>query len=117
MRRDKLYLSDIIESADEIKGFLDGISRDEFLKNNLIRAAVLQKLTTIGEASARLSDDFRKRHTEVAWADIVGFRNIAVHAYFSVEWSIVWTAATEDAPSLRDQISQIIETDFSQDDE
>ena len=43
----------------------------------------------------------------------MGFRNIAVHAYFSVEWPIVWVAATEETPTLRHQIAKILELEFS----
>ncbi|PYS75833.1 MAG: hypothetical protein DMF67_03710 [Acidobacteria bacterium] len=71
-------------------------------------------LSDIGEAAARLSADFRERHAEIEWPDIVGFRNIAVHAYFAVDWSIVWVAATQDAPQLRRQVSKILTSEFGQ---
>ncbi len=45
---------------------------------------LLQKLIVIGEAAARLSDEFKTRYSKVEWRDIVAFRNILVHAYFSV---------------------------------
>lgn len=89
MRRERLYLTDILEAADAISTFLDGCSKDTFFESELIRSAVLHKLTVIGEAAARLPADLRLRHPEVPWSDVVGFRNIAVHAYFAVEWSIV----------------------------
>jgi hypothetical protein len=40
----------------------------------------------IGEAAARLPQAFREAHPQVEWRDIVAFRNIAVHAYFAVQW-------------------------------
>ena len=79
-----------------------------FLTNDLIRSAVLQKLTIIGEAASKLPSSFYDHHPEIPWRDITGFRNIAVHAYFAVEWPIVWVAATSDAPVLRDQIAEIL---------
>jgi len=115
MRREQLYLADIVEAADEISEFVADVSRDDFLSNKLVRSAVLQKLTVIGEAAARLPMEFRERHQGIKWSRIVGFRNIAVHAYFSVEWPIVWTAATEDAPMLRDQIARILNGEYSTD--
>ena len=42
-----------------------------------------------GSGPLRLSTDFRASHPPVEWADIVGFRNIAVHEYLAVSWSIV----------------------------
>jgi uncharacterized protein with HEPN domain len=113
MRREALYLTDIVEAAEAILQFLAGVERDTFLQDDLLRSAVLHKLTVIGEAAARLPAEFRQRHPEIEWADIVGFRNIAIHAYFAVEWSIVWVAATQDAPLLRDKVAQILAQEYS----
>jgi hypothetical protein len=59
----------------------------------------------IGEAAARLTTAFGEAHPVVEWRDVVGFRNIAVHAYFAVNWEIVWVTATEDVPMLRDAMA------------
>jgi uncharacterized protein with HEPN domain len=112
MRREELYLADIVEAADSIQQFLGGVSRADFLQNDLVRSAVLQKLTIIGEAAARLPKEFQDRHREIEWADIVGFRNIAVHAYFSVDWSIVWITAMNDVPALRRLITEILAEEY-----
>jgi uncharacterized protein with HEPN domain len=114
MRRDELYLTDIAEAADSIAAFLSSRDRQSFLQDDLLRSAVLHKLTIIGEAAARLSADLRERHAEIEWPDIVGFRNIAVHAYFTVDWSIVWVTATQDAPQLRRRVSEILTSEFGQ---
>lgn len=112
MRPERLYLLDIIEAVDGIRRFLEGVDEPAFLKNDLLQSAVLQKLTIIGEAASRLPRSFCDRYPEIEWRDIVGFRNIAVHAYFSVEWPIVWVTATEDAPALRERISAILNQEF-----
>ncbi|MBX3002236.1 MAG: DUF86 domain-containing protein [Caldilineaceae bacterium] len=109
MRPDRLYLTDIIDATDAIQRFLVDISdEDHFLVDELRQAAVLQKLIVIGEAAARLSAETKQRYASVEWQDIVGFRNIAVHAYFSVDWSIVWSTVTDDLPQLRQQIEAIL---------
>ena len=104
MRRDRLYLDDILETVAAISEFLVGISEETFLASDLFQSAVLQKLTVIGEAAARLSPEFKASASHVPWADIIAFRNIAVHAYFSVQWPIVWVAATEEVPLLNTQV-------------
>jgi len=81
----------------------------------LLRSAVLQKLSIIGEAAARLPKEFRGRHADVEWRDIVAFRNIAVHAYFAVQWSIVWTTATQDVPALRQKVLQVLAAEYPDD--
>jgi uncharacterized protein with HEPN domain len=111
LRHDDLYLNDIIEAADAIGSFLADVSEEDFIDNELLRSAVLQKLITIGEAATRIGLDLKARHPEIEWSDIVAFRNIAVHAYFSVSWPIVWVTATQDVPTLRKQIVQVMDTE------
>jgi uncharacterized protein with HEPN domain len=108
MRLEELYLADIVEAADAIQRFIEGVQREDFFDDELRQSAVLQKLIVIGEAAARLPKEFTERHPEVEWTDIVGFRNIAVHEYFSVNWSIVWVAAAQDAPDLRGKVAKIL---------
>jgi uncharacterized protein with HEPN domain len=113
MRHEELYLADIIEAADSISMFIQDIARSEFVGNDLVRSAVLQKLLIIGEAAARLPKDFKEQYPEIPWADIVAFRNFAIHAYFSVDWGIVWVAATKDAPTLRQMVADILTLPYS----
>ena len=94
-----------------MQDFLDGMDASAFLASELHKAATLQKLTMIGEAAARLSHAFREAHPQVEWRDIIAFRNIAVHAYFAVQWDIVWATAAEDVPVLRRQILEILQAE------
>jgi uncharacterized protein with HEPN domain len=113
MRREELYLTDIVDAADAIERFIEGVQREDFAGDELRRSAVLQKLIVIGEAAARLPADFREHHSEVEWPDIVAFRNIAVHEYFAVDWSIVWVTATRDVPGLRREVTRILAEEYS----
>ena len=61
MRRDELYLRDIIEAAHNIAEDIAGMGREDFLGNRTVRDAVVRNLTVIGEACARISPPFRER--------------------------------------------------------
>jgi len=112
MRSDKLYLVDMVEAADHIGRFLLGISFERFEGDELRKSAVLQKLTVIGEAASRVSAELKQKRPEVGWQHIAAFRNMAVHAYFSVDWSIVWETATRNTPELRDRITRVLREEF-----
>ena len=115
MRPEKLYLLDIIEAAELIDRFCEPIGEEAFLQDELRQSAVLQKLIVIGEAAARLPAEFRERYKEVAWEDIIGFRNIVVHEYFAILWQIVWNTAILDVPELSRKIMSILVNDYQGD--
>jgi uncharacterized protein with HEPN domain len=112
MRREELYLRDILEAADDVAMFLSGIPREEFLQNNLVRSAVLQKLMVIGEAAAHIDDALRGKYPQVPWQRIVSFRNYAIHEYFGVNWGYAWIAATQDTPHLREKVLAVLQAEF-----
>lgn len=114
MRPEKLYLLDIVDAAEAIARFCEPVSKDEFLQDELRQSAVLQKLIVIGEAAAHLPSDFRKKHNEIEWEDIVGFRNIAIHEYFAVLWQIVWNTAVHDVPVLHKKILNILNDEYQE---
>jgi uncharacterized protein with HEPN domain len=85
-----------------------------FSESELLRSAVVQKLAVIGEAAARLPGTLHTAHAEVPWSRIVAFRNILIHAYFGVDWDVVWISATKEAPALRKQVTEILRTEFGE---
>ena len=109
MRHDDVFLADIVAAADSIAAFLAGQDEATFTENDMLRSAVLQKLTIIGEAAARVSPELKSRNSSIPWRDIAGFRNIAIHHYFGIDWHIVWNAATLDAPALGEEVQKLID--------
>jgi uncharacterized protein with HEPN domain len=67
-------------------------------------------LTQVGEACARVSDELNSAHPDVPWQKVKAFRNLAVHAYFSVDWQVVWHLATVRLPELAAQVSAILDS-------
>jgi uncharacterized protein with HEPN domain len=84
MRPEQLYLTDISEAAHAIGEFVTGLDEAAFYQDDKTQSAVLQKLIVIGEAAARLPQEFKNQHPSIEWRDIVAFRNILVHSYSSV---------------------------------
>ena len=108
MRHESLYLTDIVEAADHIGEFIAEIDFSTFQKSELLRSAVVQKLAIIGEAAARVSDEVKTQHPQVPWPQIIAFRNILIHAYFGIDWDVVWRAARNRCPVLREQVASIL---------
>ncbi|KQC37372.1 DUF86 domain-containing protein [Frankia sp. ACN1ag] len=112
MRRDELYLVDMIEAAVAATAFVQEVDEAAFLESDLIQSAVLQKLLVIGEAAGRVSPEIRGRWPDVPWRSVTGFRNIAVYTYFEVDWSIVWRIATAALRELQEQLLTLLKAEF-----
>ena len=98
MRREELYLQDIVEAADYIARFVAESGLSGFRESEMVRSAIVQKLGVIGEAASRVSDELKDRHAEVLWPKVVAFRNILIHAYFGIDWEIVWLGSQRREP-------------------
>ncbi len=110
MSRDPLLLlEDIEQSCAKIVNYTEGHTKDQVLGEELRKDAVLLNLHIIGEAVKNLSSDFRERHPEVAWREIAGLRDFIAHAYFALDFDIIWDAIEHDVPTLLASVREIIQ--------
>lgn len=107
-RKPDVYLQDILESIQQIEGYLDGVNENEFYQNSEKQDAVLRRLEIIGEAVKHISDDIRDENKEVPWRKIAGMRDIIIHEYFGVTLSMIWVVTQRDLPDLKSKIKDII---------
>ena len=99
-RTPELLLEDILEAAIKVQKFTQGITFDQFLLDEKTIDAVIRNFEIIGEASNRLSPDFKAKHEHIDWVRIKGFRNRIVHDYFGIDHSIVWKIIQSLLPEL-----------------
>ena len=108
MKDESVYLKHIVESIEKIEKFTHGIALEDFEKNDLIVSATVRELGVIGEASNKLSADFRNKHLGIPWDKVISMRNRLIHEYFGVDERIVWDTCKEDLPELKRQLLQIL---------
>ena len=77
MRRDELYVADLVDNTRAIREYLDGISREQWDQDRVRRDAVVYRLLLLGETASALPDILRDRYPDVAWRQIRAFRNLA----------------------------------------
>src|SRR5512138_194075 len=108
MRRDDAYLLDILIAARKALKFVEGIDRNNFEDNELVQNAVMRPLEIIGEASAKISKEFRKTHPDIPWREMVGLRNRLIHEYFRINFGAVWDTINKDLPALIEIIEPLV---------
>jgi len=102
-----LLLDDIWEAIGKITRYTAGLSSSEFLNDEKTVDAVVRNLEIIGEASNRLPDTLKQKHSHIEWREVVGLRNRIVHHYFGLDLDIVWAILQHDLPAFREQIQRI----------
>jgi len=79
MNRDNAALLDIYNAAQRILLFTTGQTKANLAINEEKQSAILYQVIVVGEATKRLSTDFRNTHPDVPWKDITGMRDILAH--------------------------------------
>lgn len=108
MKKSIFFLKHIIESINKIESFTKGISKSNFKKDELRQSAVMREIEIIGEAVKNLPIDFTVKYPHIEWSKIAGTRDKIIHNYFGVDNDIIWNIIKEDIPTLKKEISIII---------
>ena len=103
----KLLLGDILDAIRKIKKYTTGLNYNLFLEDSKTLDAVIRNFEIIGEASNRLSEDFKNNYPVIDWFRIIGFRNRIVHDYMGIDYNIVWTIIQKDIDKLSADIEKI----------
>lgn len=62
---DAFLLLDMLVAARQASKYLLGVSMHQFYADEVLQDAVIHQVQIIGEAASRLSDAFRRSHTEI----------------------------------------------------
>ncbi|MDJ0682205.1 MAG: DUF86 domain-containing protein [Xenococcaceae cyanobacterium MO_167.B52] len=99
---------DILIAARLIEQFIEGIDREIFESDLMRQSAVIRQLEIIGEATKRLSQEFRAIYPQIPWRQMAGMRDILIHNYDDIELDELWNVATISIPELIQQIECIV---------
>jgi uncharacterized protein with HEPN domain len=108
MSQDEGTLLDLAAAATRILSFVAGLTKEDFLEDPKTQSAVLHQLLVLGEATKRLSVEFRTEHSEIPWPLMAGMRDVLIHAYDTVDLNEVWKTATKDVPDLLSNIQPLL---------
>jgi uncharacterized protein with HEPN domain len=107
MDRSKKYLSDILLAIELIEDFTVGVDFYNYNSDRKTQSAVERQLAIVGEAL----NQFRKCETEFEIKNdkqIVAFRNRLVHAYDSLDNSIVWAILDRHIKPLKSEVEHLL---------
>ena len=105
--RSRKYLSDILAAIGLIEEFLSGIyDFQTYQSDQKTKSAIERQLGIIGEAinKYRLEGNPELPKSQ----QIVNFRNRLIHAYDSIDDSIVWAIMKNHLPTLKAEVEELI---------
>lgn len=100
MSRDNASLLDIVRAGQLILQFAQELSREQLESDLRTQSAILYQIAIMGEATKRLSPEFREQHPEAPWDDMAGMRDIVAHQYDRIDLDIVWQVTQRNIPEL-----------------
>jgi len=110
--RDAAHLWDMLNAADNVSQFMQGVSFDNFMRERKLQAAVEREVEIIGEAARKVSESFREMHPEIQWRAIIAQRNVLAHEYGEIKQERTWLVAIERVPGLIKKLKPIVTVFF-----
>jgi len=108
MKCDEPYVLHILDAIASVKKYCCGKDKKGFLADEMLKDAVVRKLEVIGEASKKLSKEFKARTASAPWPAIAGMRDRLIHGYAGVDYEIVWKAVDGDLPALESALKKAL---------
>ena len=107
-REHRLFLEDMHKACEKVARYTEGLTREQFVADGKTFDAVMRNLEITGEAARQVPAGIKERHPDVEWRSIAGFRDVAIHAYPTIDEEIVWDIVRHKVPELLLQVEQII---------
>jgi uncharacterized protein with HEPN domain len=106
------YLYDIREACRRLGDFTRSRSLDDYLANEMLRAAVERQFEIVGEALSQLYKLDRDVAETIPDARrIIAFRNILIHGYATIHHETVWGVVQSDLPVLTTRVAELLRSD------
>jgi uncharacterized protein with HEPN domain len=97
-------------AARAVQRYVAGRGRSDLDDDEFFQHALVRQLEILGEAATHIDAATRAAHPAVPWRDLVGMRNVLIHAYHRVDLDVVWSAANNEVPALTVALEAVIAT-------
>jgi len=104
--KNKASLEDIINACNKCLSFVVGMDFDSFQKDEKTISAIQHQILVVGEATKRLTLEFRSQHVNIPWKAMAGMRDILIHSYDNADLEEIWKTV-KIMPDLITKLSQI----------
>lgn len=101
---DRTRLQHMLDAARKISQYVQGETKTSLANDEKLALALVRLIEIVGEAASKVSKEKQAELGQIPWREVVGMRNRIVHAYFDIDYNIVWDTATLNIPALLDAL-------------
>lgn len=99
---DSYYIDKAATEIEIIIEYTSNLSFDEFMNDTKTIDATMFRLQQMIEHIKEISSEFKSKHPEIPWVDIVGFRNRIAHEYGKTDYTTVYEVISENIYQLKE---------------
>jgi uncharacterized protein with HEPN domain len=106
--RDLALLWDMRKFALKAQKVVKRISFERLDRDPIRKLALERALEVMGDAARRVSGEFKERHPQINWRDIVGQRNVLAHDYGKINHQRLYDSTHRIVPLLLAELERIL---------
>ncbi len=91
-----------------VQEYIAGLDFQHFKWDYKTVDAVIRNFEIIGEASKNLPQLLKDKYIDVPWEEMYRLRNRISHAYFGIDYEIIWEIATVNLPLNHQRVIEIL---------
>ena len=103
-----LYVQDMIECAEKVLAYTEGMDKEAFILEGRTYDATLRNIELIGEAATHVPGHVREEHPQIEWRRIVATRNRVAHGYLGIDDDVVWDIVQTDVPDMLARLRRLL---------
>jgi len=81
---------------------------EEFSSDVKTVYAVVRAFQILGEATKRISPEFREQYPDLPWKLMAGMRDKLIHDYSGVDLEVLWKTVNDRLPALELQVHHLL---------
>lgn len=106
---DETRLHHMLDCSRKVEAFMRGKTRTDLEADEMLALAVVRLIEVVGEAANNVSAAKQAELSRIPWRQMVGMRNRLIHAYFEINYGVIWDTATINIPALVAQLEVALE--------
>ena len=106
--KDDIRLQHILDACDTLISSRAEDSLESIQKSPIKFYGYVKLVEIIGEATYKLTKEFRTEHPDIPWNMMEGMRHVLVHDYYRISPDKLWNTIQNDIPILREKIGKLL---------